>query len=72
MSAMPTPTPEPRPNAAAMMPWMLGCGGLVSLLCAPVAWANPQGLVVVAGIVTAETSPCSDATDPEESLPSPV
>ena len=36
-----------------MMPWMLGCGGLVSLLCAPVAWANPQGLVVVAGSATA-------------------
>ena len=50
---MPTPTPDPRPNAAAMMPWMLGCGGLVSLLCAPVAWANPQGLVVVAGSATA-------------------
>jgi len=50
---MPPPTSDPRPNAAAMMPWMLGCGGLVSLLCAPVAWANPQGLVVVAGSATA-------------------
>ena len=49
--------------------------GLIAIfvLSEAVTWLQALGgLVVVAGIVTAETSRRSVATDPEESLPSPV